>query len=110
LGGLAPAYGALRRPDILGKVVSRSGAFQFPKSGEDNNEPEWPARQFVQAPKSDVFFSLDVGQMEDRPGSTTLLASNRHLRDVLKAKGYGIHYFEVYGDHDPIRWRRTLTP
>ena len=108
LGGLMAAYAALRRPDIFGKVISQSGAFQFPKSGEDNNEPEWLARQIVQAPKSEVFFCLDVGQMEDRPGSTTLLAANRHLRDVLKAKGYRIHYFEVYGDHDPIHWRRTL--
>ena len=49
--------------------------------------------------------------MEDRPegnGGTTLLASNRHLRDVLMAKDYGIHYFEVYGDHDPVHWRRAL--
>jgi len=109
LGGLAAAYAALRRPDVFGKVLSQSGAFQVEKKGADSDEPEWLARQFAQAEKSNVFFCLDVGQMEDRRGGgTTLLAANRHLRDILMAKGYRTHYFEVYGDHDPVHWRRTL--
>jgi enterochelin esterase family protein len=112
LCGLIGAYAALRRPDVFGKVLSQSGAFQISnKNDVDNNEPEWLARQFAQGPKSNVFFCLEVGQMEDRSegnDGTTLLASNRHLRDVLKAKGYGVHYFEVYGDHDPVHWRRAL--
>ena len=112
LCGLIGAYAALRRPDVFGKVLSQSGAFQFSnKNDADNDEPEWLARQFAQRPKSNVFFCLEVGRMEDRPegnGGTTLLASNRHLRDVLMAKGYGVHYFEVYGDHDPVHWRRAL--
>ena len=60
---------------------------------------------------SKAAFYLEVGRMENRPegnGGTTLLASNRHLRDVLRAKGYTIQYAEVYGDHDPVHWRRTL--
>jgi enterochelin esterase family protein len=36
------------------------------------------------------------------------LAANRHLRDVLIAKGYAVRYEEVYCDHDRVRWRRAL--
>jgi enterochelin esterase family protein len=109
LGGLAAAYVAFRRPDIFGKVISQSGSFQVQKKGEDNDEPEWLARQLARAPKSDVFFCLEVGRMEYvPPGPTSLLASNRHLRDILQAKGYAVHYFEMSADHDPIHWRRAL--
>ena len=110
LCGTIAAYAALRRPDVFGEVLAQSGAFQFNNSNDaDKEEPEWLARQFAKMPKSNVFFYLEVGLMEDRPGGgTTLLASNRHLRDVLTAKGYRVHYSEVYSDHDPVHWRRTL--
>jgi enterochelin esterase-like enzyme len=111
LGGLISAYAALRRPDVFGKVVSQSGSFQFKNQNDSDRATEWLIRQFATVPKSNVFFHLDVGQMEDRPEGnegTTLLASNRHLRDLLKARGYGVHYVEVYSDHDPVHWRRTL--
>jgi enterochelin esterase-like enzyme len=112
LGGLISAYAALRRPDVFGKVLAQSGSFQFKNLNDASGSgPEWLVRQFELAPKSSVFFHLDVGRMEDRPegnDGTTLLASNRHLRDVLKAKGYGVHYVELYSDHDPVHWRRTL--
>lgn len=107
---LVPGYAAFRRPEVFGKVLSQSGAFQFRnKNAADPDEPEWLARQFVQKPASRVVFYLDVGRMEDRPGAgTTLLAATRHLRDVLQAKGYGVRYSEVYSDHDPVHWRRAL--
>lgn len=112
LCGLIGAYAALRRPDVFGKVLSQSGAFQFRNSHDaGSEEPEWLARQFAQVPKNNVFFYLDVGQLEDRlegNGGTTLLAANRHLRDVLKTKGYNFRYVEVYADHNPVHWRRTL--
>jgi enterochelin esterase family protein len=113
LGGLAGAYAALRRPDVFGRVLSQSGAFQFMNQNDpkDSDEPEWLARQFLKAPTTKAAFSLEVGRMENRPegnDGTTLLASNRHLRDVLQAKGYTVHYAEVYADHDPVHWRRML--
>jgi len=112
LGGLTSAYAALRRPDVFGNVLSQSGSFQFNNRGDVNsNVPEWLVSQFADAPKSNVFFHLDVGLMENRTegnSGTTLLAANRHLAEVLRAKGYGLHYVEVYADHDPVHWRRTL--
>jgi enterochelin esterase family protein len=111
LGGLLSAYAALRRPDAFGKVISQSGSFQFKNQNDSDRQPEWLVRQFANATKSNVFFHLDVGQMEDRPegnDGSTLLDANRHLRDLLRTRGYAVHYVEVYSDHDPVHWRRTL--
>jgi enterochelin esterase-like enzyme len=113
LCGLFGAYAALRRPDVFGEVLGQSAAFQFNNSHSavDGQAPEWIVRQFQQSPALAVKFYLEVGLMEDRksPGSdVTLLSSNRRLRDVLTAKGYAVQYREVYADHDPVHWRRTL--
>ena len=36
------------------------------------------------------------------------LESNRHMRDVLLAKGYDVHYREFVGGHDYLSWRGLL--
>jgi enterochelin esterase family protein len=54
---------------------------------------------------------LSAGQLEvwptpdDGPG---VRLANRHLRDILHAKGYPFHYAEFSGGHDWICWRGTL--
>ena len=56
-------------------------------------------------------FYLDVGLLETEmdPGDLTcMLARNRHMRDVLQAKGYPVHYSEFYGGHNPMNWQGTL--
>ena len=109
LGGLAAAYAVLRRPDLFGKALSQSGAFWPNGRSKDDPEPEWLARQFAQAPKSDAFFYMEVGSHESTMAlETTLLASNRHLRDILQLKGYRYRYAEIPGDHEPVHWRRGL--
>ena len=37
-----------------------------------------------------------------------MLTVTRHLRDVLRARGYPVRYPEFSGGHDPIGWRTTL--
>jgi enterochelin esterase family protein len=120
IAGLTAAFVALHRPDVFTKVLAQSASFWLNNRYADNGEPEWLARQFLRTKKLNVSFWLDVGAMEfvpnenDRifppfvPGSSNLLAANRHLRDVLRAKCYDLWYNESYGAHEPLRWTRTL--
>lgn len=117
-GGLAAAYAAFRYPEIFGNVLSQSGAFQWkpghdpfqPDSGEES-EDEWLIREYAIGPLQDVRFYLDVGIFDSRtlPGERPgILLANRHLRNVLRAKGYALHYAEFCGGHDYACWRGTL--
>lgn len=108
-GGLGAAFAAFRHPEIFGNVLSQSGAFMY--SPPDENEPEWLIRQFVSSPPLSIRFYLDCGLMEDRATQgivPNILMASRHLRDVLLAKGYWVHYQEFNGGHDYINWRGTL--
>jgi enterochelin esterase-like enzyme len=106
--GLAAAFAALRRPDRFGNVLSLSGAFGGPATA-----PGSLTRAFVLAGRVPVRFYLEVGRSECRqpPGTDlpSLLQANRHLRDVLEAKGYTVAYREHPGTHDPVWLPGTLT-
>jgi enterochelin esterase-like enzyme len=107
-GGLAAAFAALTRPDSFGKVLSQSGSFWW--KPDDDTEHEWLARQFVAAPRQPIEFFLSVGVREAKARITPhQLVVNRHMRDVLRAKGYTVHYAESDGGHDYASWRETLT-
>jgi enterochelin esterase-like enzyme len=115
LGGLAASFTALRHPTIFGNVLSQSGSYGWkPKNENSENweESEWLTKQFVTSPKLPVRFYIEAGLLESvwEPGlgTVSLLAANRHLRDVLLAKGYAVHYREFNGGHDYINWRGTL--
>lgn len=107
-GGLAAAYAGLRHPELFGNVLSQSGSYWW-KPDEDE-EFEWYARQFALAERRQLRFYLDVGILETmaRRGSSSQLIANRHMRDVLRAKGYEMHYAEFGGGHDYLCWQGTL--
>jgi enterochelin esterase family protein len=108
-GGLAAAFAGLRRPDVFGNVLSQSGSFWWAPEGE---EPEWLARQYAAEPIAPLRFWLEVGLLEDTPFARvgpSMLTSNRHLRTVLRAKGYAdVTYGEFNGGHDYVCWRGSL--
>jgi enterochelin esterase family protein len=100
-GGLCAAYLGLRYPHIFGGVLSQTGWFRW--HPDDDAEHEWLARQFIASPMHSVRFYLDVGVLENArmlDGGPSQLVANRHLRDVLRAKGYAVLYHEYSGGHD----------
>lgn len=113
-GGLAAAYMGLRHPSVFGNVLSQSGAFWWaPDHYQDpdtTTETNWMVKQFIASPKLPVKFYLDAGTFEmDRAGEGgDILEASRHLRDVLLAKGYVVHYQQFVGGHDGLSWRGTL--
>lgn len=115
LGGLAAAHAALTRPDVFEAVLSCSGSHWWGYDGTGwgkDSEPEWLTRQYADAPLLPLRFWVDVGTLET--GTSPLSpgvdqrAANRHLRTVLRAKGYPVDYHEAPGGHDFATFRRSL--
>lgn len=117
-GGLAAAFVALRHPELFGNVLSNSGAFHWSKEAYSAEQwsyeipPEdcWLSQQFAISEKLPIRFHLDCGLLEDQRDFpyTSLLRGNRHMRDVLKAKGYWLHYQETCAGHQYINFRGTF--
>ena len=70
----------------------------------------WLAKEVIDRQKLPLRFYLDAGLFEiDLTGSSIgILESTRHMRDVLLAKGYEVHYQTFVGGHDSVNWRGTL--
>ena len=113
-GGLAAACAGLWHPETFGNVLAQSASFHFtpPSAGEtaeSASEANWMARQFISSPLKPLRFYLGAGSAEfDATGGTGILEATRTLRDVLRAKGYQVHFQEFAGGHDYLGWRGTL--
>jgi enterochelin esterase-like enzyme len=108
-GGLAAAFIGFKHPEIFGNVISQSGSFWWKPDSE--NEPEWLTRQFVGGTKLPLRFFLNVGLFERGPtphGGPDMVSVSRHMRDVLRAKGYEVEYRECNCGHDYLNWRGML--
>jgi enterochelin esterase-like enzyme len=108
-GALAAAFVAWQRPSTFGDVLALSGSFWWKPEAE--NEWEWLARQFALSPLLPLRFYLEVGLLESSPTPTGFpgqLLANRHLRNVLQAKGYEVHYAEQMHGHDSVVWPGVL--
>lgn len=107
MGGLAAAYAALSYPNIFGNVLAQSGVYWWPIQGN----ADWLIHRYIESPKLDLRFFLDVGIMETVPtfgNGPSILNSSKTLRDVLRTKGYSVSYVEYAGGHDYISWQETL--
>jgi enterochelin esterase family protein len=133
-GGAGATYAALRHSEVFGNVLSQSAGFAFspermqlwaerrPGASDGDRhiaeeiedrpiaEGGWLAKLFIQAPKLPIRFYMDVGAFEAdfMGGGLGALEPNRHMRDVLLAKGYEVHYQQFIGGHDYVNWRGTF--
>jgi len=107
-GGRAAADIALEYPETFGNVLSQSGAF---RGGQIQ-------QAVIRRERFSIRFFLEVGLYDNVPAAELPLdegaldpgvtLANRHLRDVLLAKGYEVIYRETGGDHDWLHWRSML--
>ena len=104
-GGLAAAFAGLSAPNMFGNVLSQSGALWW--KPEEEEEPEWLTKQYAMRERLPLRWYLDVGTLEEESGYR-MVTVNRHLRDVLQAKGYPVQYTEFSGGHEYLSWRGTL--
>lgn len=100
-GGLASAYLGLTHPELFGNVLSLSGSYWWSPEGA---EPGWLTREYVKAPRQALRFYLHSGTFE----GPKILDTNRHMRDVLLAKGYAVEQVEYPAGHDYLPWRGSL--
>ena len=108
-GGLASTFAAVQHSDVFGNVLSQSGSYWWTQP--DDPEHEWLTRHIVDQETSGIRFYMDIGLLESGPtrnDGPSMLLTNRHLRDVLRAKRYSVTYREINSDHDYVSWRGTL--
>jgi enterochelin esterase family protein len=70
---------------------------------------EWLIHRFVESERLPLRLYLDVGKFENGFKDPGMLVANRHMRDVLCAKGYPTSYVEYAGGHDYPWWEITLS-
>jgi enterochelin esterase family protein len=77
---------------------------------DTTTETNWMAKEFIRSPKLPLKFYMDAGTFEYDTwgGGGGGLEPARHLRDVLLAKGYEVHYQQFVGGHDFLSWRGTF--
>ncbi len=103
--GLAAAFAGLRHPEVFGNVLSISGYFSWDPSEDqaadkEDLEYEWIIRQYAASPRLPLRFAITAGLFDygaELYALPSSLAANRHMRDVLLAKGYTVNYREVAG-------------
>lgn len=110
-GGLAASCAALWHPKVFGNVLSQSGSYWFMPDWQSRrmirgfpNETGWVMQQYKASRRLPVQFYLEVGRFE----GSSMLATNRHFRDVLQSRGYEVTYSEFNGGHDYACWRGSL--
>ncbi|MBI1848952.1 MAG: DUF3327 domain-containing protein [Planctomycetes bacterium] len=119
-GGFSAACVAFQHPEVFGNVISQSGAYW---RGMGGTAASWSAasrdagregfaREIATHARVPVRFFLSIGLLETSVAfgadGASMLHVNRHLRDVLEAKGYDVIYRETSGGHDPYDWESAL--
>ncbi|MCM5553414.1 enterochelin esterase [Pleomorphomonas sp. NRK KF1] len=108
-GGLASLTVALRRPDAFGNALSLSGSYWWSPPDTPASISNVVAHRVATMERRPVRVFLSAGLFErEHGGADGILETNRHLRDVLMARGYQVTAREYAGGHDYFVWRGAL--
>ena len=109
-GGFAASQIAFKYPQLIGKVLSQSGAYYINGTEKENHwiYPETEGK-LIKAYKNSaslpIRFYMDIGLYD---AGASMLGMNRAFRDVLQAKGYDLDYREFKGGHSYVNWNVTF--
>lgn len=108
--GLVASYIAFAYDHYIGNVISLSGGFYWKPDNSD--EYEWFSNQMAATPAKKVKYYLSAGNLETVVTATNaghyLLAVNRHLSNILLAKGYTFLFNKIPGAHNALSWMHGL--
>lgn len=97
MGGLMALYTGLRMPQVFGRVLSQSGAFEL-RAGV----PTVVSQLVRYLPRQPLRVWMDAGRYE------RLLEPNRKLYALLQERGYDVAYHEYNAGHNYPAWRDDL--
>ncbi len=107
--GMVASLLGLEHPRLFGNVLSLSGSYYWAPDGQ---ALEWVPRRYAEADRRPVRFYIAAGELESWVTPTNrghyLLATNRHMRDVLVARQYPLRYVEFNGVHSELNWQDWL--
>jgi enterochelin esterase-like enzyme len=95
LGGLISTYAAYTRPDVFGLCAAQSPSYWWKNKAM--------IRKIEAGPKKNVKFYIDTGTIRDAQEEAS------EMRDLLKRKGYRIHYEEHPEGHNWVNWRARIS-
>ncbi len=110
-GGGMVLYTALHHPNVAGKVLAISTALENVPGGFPparywlDPKNGWLIERILETPRRPVELFLTVGTLDTNLWVDRVVNSRR-LRDVLRAKGYKVHYTESTGAHDAMLFQR----
>lgn len=114
-GGLAAGWLGWAHPETFGNVLSLSGSYWWAPTAANAPAPhrwaegDWFMRQVLQGPAKPVRWHLAYGLLERGVnGEAGIVDNNRHLRNVLQAKGYTVTSHEFAGGHDYYAWAEEI--
>lgn len=98
MGGLMALYAGLRAPQLFGRVLAQSGAFEYTLAGR--RLPIFDLIRLGERPPIRIW--QDVGTLE------WLLPINRVMHTLLTERGYEVNYREFNGGHNFTAWGNSL--
>jgi enterochelin esterase family protein len=104
VGGSIAAFCAAEHPETFGSVLCESADFSRCISNADGGGSRCVPGRFAKPVDTKPRFYLSLGELE----SNALAASNRHLRDVLRAGGYKLKWSRFPGNHNSRTWCAAL--